>query len=149
MRLSWYAGILAAIAWSMTAGAAPTCANPVGDWTNELSSTLSIAAVDSQTGQLSGSYSSPSGTSGQKFAIVGWLNTATPVPGKDNATIIAFTVRWGPYGTITSWTGICNVRDNLLYAQWLLGDANADFAWKHINTGLDTFMPSSSPSSRP
>jgi hypothetical protein len=115
----------------------------VGDWVNQLGSTLSITAVDPQSGQITGMYASPSGTGGQKFPLIGWVNTAPPAPNKDNAVIISFSVRWGAYHTVTSWTGVCRATSSgdTLNALWHLGDPVADFEWKHVVSGQDTFHP--------
>ena len=86
---------------------------------------------------------SPSGTSGESFPVVGWLNALQPNSAGDNATIIALSVRWGKYGSVTSWTGICKAASNgpVLNAQWLLGRSNSSFEWDHVLTGSDIFKP--------
>jgi hypothetical protein len=133
-------GAIAAPAWA----AQPTCANPVGAWGNQLKSTLVIDSVDQTTGAIKGTYESPSGTSaGQKFSVTGWTNKAPAVNGQDNVTLLSFSVRWGSYGSITSWSGICREENRVpvLNALWHLAQSNAQFSWGHVLTGNDVFTP--------
>ncbi len=138
---------LALLAFSTPASAAsaPTCANPIGAWTNHLSqpSTLTIKSVDSSTGEIVGTYRSPSGTGGQDYPLIGWMNQATAGSGKDSAVILSFSVRWGSYGSVTSWTGVCRTTNSqsVLSAMWFLGRAVTDFEWDHVLSGQDTFDP--------
>ena len=64
-------GMMPAPAWAGT----PSCASLVGSWGNQLGSTMNIQSVDPVTGAITGTYRSPSGTSGQQFPLVGWTNT--------------------------------------------------------------------------
>jgi hypothetical protein len=104
---------------------------------------LTITAVDAQTGQISGTYQSPSGTSGQKFPLTGWLTKAPPVANKDNAVVISFAVNWGSYHTVTSWSGICRTTGGIdtLVALWHLADPVAGYEWSHVLSGQDIFSP--------
>ncbi len=43
----------------------------VGEWVNELGSTLKITNIDSSSGRISGIYKSSSGTSGKSFPLIG------------------------------------------------------------------------------
>ena len=135
--------LLAAAAIATNARAAGNCSNLVGDWKNELGSTLSVTSVNAATGAIAGTYSSPSGTSGQKFALVGWTNSAAAQPGKDNATAVAFSVRWGNYGSITSWTGTCKEVNGVatIHTLWHLAASLSNFSWDHINSNTDVFTP--------
>ena len=123
--------------------ATPTCKNPLGDWKNQLNSTLSIDNYDAGTGHISGNYISPSGGGTSKFPLVGWLNSLAPQGNKNNATIISFSVRWGSIGSVTSWTGTCVEAGGSarLTTLWQLGRPNSDFAWDHVLTGSDAFTP--------
>jgi hypothetical protein len=113
-------------------------------WKNALGSTMEITQVDIASGQIRGTYRSPSGTGGQGFPLIGWINHAAPVPGKDNVVVISFSVRWGQYGSVTAWNGFYKLIDNkpTIVGQWLLVRSNSDFVWDHTLTGLDTFHPS-------
>jgi hypothetical protein len=118
----------------------PTVAKKLeGEWHNQLKSTLIIKSVDPQTGAITGSYRSPSGTTGNPFPLVGWVNVVEPAEKKDNVVIVSFSVRWGTYGSITAWNGY--FRDNKIVGQWLLTRSNSDFPWDHILTGQDQFEP--------
>lgn len=120
------------------------CNNLVGTWKNELNSTLTIESVDATTGAITGKYTSPSGTGGQDFPLVGWVNeAAASTTHPHNVKVISFAVRWGSYGSITSWTGYCLTENSVptLYMQWHLVRANSDFKWDHIITNHDRFQP--------
>jgi hypothetical protein len=123
--------------------ATPSCENLNGEWVNQLGSTLSIEKVDSSTGSISGTYQSPSGTAGQKHPLVGWLNKSNPVQGKDNITVVSFSVNWGTYGSVTSWSGTCSSTSEkpTIKTIWNLVRSNSDFSWDHILTNSDTFTP--------
>ena len=122
-----------------------TCDNPVGAWRNHLTrpSTLTIKSADTNSGRISGTYSSPLGTGGQDYPLVGWMNRAVAVTGKDGAVILSFSVRWGSYGSVTSWTGVCRTTNNqsVLSAMWFLGRSVTDFEWDHVLSGQDIFDP--------
>ena len=112
-----------------------------GSWRNELNSTLTIDSIDDQTGAITGHYSSPSGTSGQDFPLVGWVNTKATDPNHpDNVVVISFSVRWGAVGSITAWNGVFREGGNLITGQWILARPNSDFAWDHLLTGQDRFQ---------
>lgn len=136
--------VLAAVLVSTACQAAkPTCQNPIGDWKNQLNSTLSVNKYDTATGQISGAYISPSGGGTSKFPLIGWINVLAPQANKHNAVIMSFSVRWGAYGSVTSWTGTCiDVGGSArLTTLWQLGRANSDFEWDHVLAGTDTFSP--------
>jgi hypothetical protein len=116
----------------------------IGDWKNQLGSTLKIMSIDANTGQLTGKYKSPSGTSGDEFSAIGWINTATPVTGGNNVVVVSFSVRWANatvnYGSVTAWNGYYAAGSNpKIVGQWLLSRANSSFEWDHILAGQDTF----------
>lgn len=128
---------------SGSALASANCTNPVGVWTNQLGSTLKIAGWNPQTGQLEGTYTSPSGTAGDAVALVGWTNSSSAGAG-NNVLAIAFSVQWGSYGSITSWTGTCQKGSNgtaSITTIWNLVRATSPYSWDHIITNTDTFTP--------
>jgi hypothetical protein len=134
----------ASVAATVPAMASPTCANPVGEWTNQLKSTLNIKTVDSSTGAVAGTYISPSGTSGGEYPLVGWVNKLAPESGKDNAIIISFMVNWGSViGTVTTWMGVCrmNGTSSTMAALWHLGSPVTKYEWSHVLAGQDIFSP--------
>ncbi len=143
------AATAAAIASFSCIAAPPTCSNPVGDWQNQIKpkpSTLTISSVDWKTGTLSGSYLSPSGTSGQGVPLVGWVNkAASPPSNMDVGIAMAFSVQWGAYETITSWTGYCRndpeTGTPTIVTMWHLAMPVASFEWGHILAGSDRFTP--------
>lgn len=117
-----------------------------GNWVNQQASTLSIDSIDSATGQITGTYISPSGTTGESYSITGWVNVL-PLPSTHdaqvhNAVSITFSVQWGEYGSVTAWTGIYDYRsdDPTIHTNWHLVRSNAPFDWAHILTGADVFQ---------
>lgn len=114
----------------------------LGYWKNQEGSTLEIESVNNETGEIVGYYVSPSGTLGEKFPLTGWVNYLPPTTeNEDNVICISFMVRWGKYGSITSWTGSFrkeNEKASIL-TLWHLVRANSNFSWSHINSGTDIF----------
>ena len=110
----------------------------IGTWTNQLASSLVIDGIDANTGSISGSYISPSGTSGIKFPLIGWVNTSpADADQPDHVVIVSFSVRWGAIGSVTSWNGY--YRANAIVGQWLLASPNSKFSWDHTLVGQDSF----------
>jgi Avidin family len=118
----------------------PSCTNFVGFWTNQLGSTMAISKVDSTSGLVTGCYCSPSGTTGTWFPLTGWVNSLAPNPPQNNVVVISWTVRWGSYGSITSWSGTCG-SSGTINAPWYLVRPNSSFAWDHRLADTDTFSP--------
>ena len=134
--------IMALITASGYAQTDPTCQNMVGSWDNQLGSTLEITQIDNTSGRIVGTYRSPSGTSGQTFDLIGWVNSQPP-SGGHNVPVISFSVQWGQYGSITAWTGYCEILNDVptITTLWHLVRSNSDFSWDHIITNSDTFTP--------
>ena len=120
--------------------AKPNCTNLKGEWANELGSTLNITSIDS-SGKLSGTYTSPSGTAGAAAPMIGWTNTLPPKG--NNVTVVSFSVNWGKYGSVTSWSGTCSTANNksTISTIWNLVRSNSSYSWDHILTNTDTFNP--------
>ncbi len=128
----------------------PTCQQLKGEWINELGSKLNITSVDRKSGQLSGTYTSPSGTSGNSVAMIGWMN-AKPSPAKttkesptlSRMVVVSFSVNWGEYGSVTSWSGVCGVKEGVptIKTIWNLARTVDSYDWDHIITNSDTFIP--------
>ncbi|AVS60822.1 autotransporter [Paracidovorax avenae] len=145
MHLCRYAACLALLGGCASmAQSTPTCTSPVGDWKNQLGSTLSITAV-SPSGQISGTYTSPSGTTGLAYPLTGWVNNPAPSsPAPSNLPAFAFSVQWGSsYGSITSWTGTCDVSGGVptITTLWNLVRTGSQYSWDHILTNSDVFVP--------
>ncbi|ATY34684.1 avidin/streptavidin family protein [Sphingomonas psychrotolerans] len=123
------------------AWAAGSCTNLVGRWSNELQSTMTITSVDAATGRIEGTYSSPSGTAGETFNLIGWLNTTAPDPTKDVVPVLTFTVRWTPYGSATAWAGTCRevAGRSVIRTVWHLARPKTAFPFEHVLVGADTF----------
>lgn len=121
----------------------PTCSDMSGTWVNQLGSTMDITYVDPATNMISGTYISPSGTSGNEYPLTGWVNSLPPLPNGNNAHVISFSVRWGDHGSITAWTGTCtNVKNTpTISTIWNLVRSNSQFVWDHIYTNSDIFTP--------
>jgi hypothetical protein len=108
---------------------------------------LFIKEIDSDTGMVSGSFCSPSGTTGQEFPLIGWINTQTPKDGKDNVVVVSFSVRWGKIGSVTAWNGYYALEEGkaTIVGQWFLSRPNADLRWEHIVVGQDRFTKPTDP----
>lgn len=122
--------------------AKPSCEKLEGEWKNDLGSTLKIKSVGSD-GKLSGTYTSPSGTSGSAAPMIGWANSAPPATGGNNIKVVSFSVNWGSYGSVTSWSGACSVKNGTptISTIWNLVRSNSSHEWDHILTNTDTFTP--------
>jgi hypothetical protein len=114
-----------------------------GTWKNQLGSTLTISNIDASSGQISGSYRSPSGAgSNTEYPLLGWVNTIQPGTSHTNhVVVVSFSVRWGQIGTVTAWNGSYTINDNppVIIGQWLLSRPNSDYGWDHVLTGQDQF----------
>ena len=119
----------------------PACGELVGQWINQSNSRLTIAEV-LPSGQLKGTFVSPSGAGESSFPLIGWVNRGQPGPGS-NVTVVSFAVRWEALGSITSWTGICyrNGSTPTLKTLWHLARPNSEYLWDHVLTGSDVFTP--------
>ncbi|KTF39451.1 avidin/streptavidin family protein [Xanthomonas translucens] len=144
MHMRRYAACVALLAGCVSlAQAAPTCSNPVGDWGNQLGSTLRITAVQ-PSGQLSGTYTSPSGTTGSAYPLIGWFTN--PVAGStasSNLPAITFSVQWGSYGSMTAWVGTCDPSSGVptITTVWHLARTSSQYSWDHLLTNSDVFVP--------
>lgn len=123
---------------SLTYGYSQTIRNLVGTWHNELNSTLKITSINATTYQIAGSYTL---SNGKQFALIGWANDLPPA--NDHVIAVAFSVRFGSYGSITSWTGTFTKKNGVLTIStlWHLVSPNADQPWGHILTNCDVFTP--------
>ena len=112
----------------------PTCENPVGRWVNEHTSMLIIDNYDSITGELRGKYRSDTGTDGDDYPLLGWVNSKISEENKDNKVVLTFTVRWGNIGSITAWTGTCSVQNKVpkIRTIWNLARPSTEYEWDHI-----------------
>lgn len=114
----------------------------LGAWQNQLGSTLVLTEVDDETGFIKGHYTSPVGTDGEAYPLVGWINSKPPEDGKHQVkVVITFSVRWGEYGSVTSWAGTYEERDGIptITTMWLLARPTADASYSHIMNGSDVF----------
>lgn len=136
-------GVFMAALAAQASATQPSCNNMIGAWVNELGSTMDIASIDSSTKMIKGTYSSPSGSSGQQFPLVGWVNHLPAAPNGNNAHVVSFSVQWRQFGSITSWTGTCTNKNNTptIKTIWNLVRSNSQFDWDHIITNSDTFTP--------
>jgi hypothetical protein len=115
-----------------------TISDLYGFWHNDLNSTLRITYVNVSSGQITGTCTLESG---KTFPLTGWVNDLPPA--KDHVIAVAFSVRFGPYGTITSWTGYLfkDKKTALLkiHTIWNLVTPNSDSAFDHIVSNSDVF----------
>lgn len=123
-------------------GYGQTVSDLIGTWHNPLGSTLKITSVNASTSQMSGTYTL---NSGKQFPLVGWVNDLPPA--NDHVLALAFSVRFGSYGTITSWTGYLKKESTGLKITtlWHYVMPNSDLPWDHIVTNCDVFTPGPAP----
>ncbi|QRN42883.1 autotransporter [Xanthomonas oryzae pv. oryzae] len=118
---------------------------------NQLGSTLTITAVQ-PSGQLSGTYISPSGTTGSVYPLVGWFcQSGCWVDGiEQTARHHFFSVHWGNYGSMTAWTGTCDASGGVptITTVWHLVRTASQYAWDHMLTNSDVFRPQMTESCR-
>ena len=128
----------ACVSASSVAHAQPDCSNLVGNWINLSSSTIFIKRVDEKDGSITGTYTL---ISGEEHALVGWVNKAAG-NAASTVPVIAFSVRWGAIGSITSWTGYCVSGETpRLTTLWQVAQSASQYEWNHIVTNSDIFTP--------
>ena len=110
----------------------------IGIWHNELGSTLKITSINPTTNQMTGTYTL---SSGNQFPILGWANNLPPA--NNHVLSLAFSVRFGSFGSITSWTGYLSKKNGVwtISTIWNLTRPNSDQPWDHIITNCDVFTP--------
>jgi hypothetical protein len=133
-------GTMASRAWA----ANPSCGSLVGMWHNQLGSTMDVKSVDATTGQLTGTYRSPSGGGATDFPLTGWTNSSAASGSGDHVdAIVGWAVRWGSFGSVTAWNGTCREENGTptITTLWHLARPNSGFTWDHVLAGSDTFVP--------
>jgi len=111
--------------------------NVSGKWINELGSMLVIDSIRADH-TIQGRYLSSSGVDGKIFPLFGFINKI------ESGNIgISFTVHWGEYGSITSWTGYLssNDADPYIKTMWHLVRPQEENEWERIITNSSTFRP--------
>lgn len=110
---------------------AQDCGQPYGKWENDNGSILEIIERNEQ-GQIRGIYRSHEGTEGQGFDVIGWWP-------EGDTLAVSFSVYWAPYGTLTSWTGMC--RDRTMEVLWHHVDPEPRFDFQQWSTQRSVFRP--------
>lgn len=113
----------------------------IGSWKNQLGSTLHIETVNDSTGLVTGYYTSPEGTSGERCNMQGWINSSSTRDGQHQVTPITFSVRWGEYGSVTAWSGYYELRNGepAIFTVWHLVRSSVEFSYEHVIAGSDIF----------
>ena len=121
----------------------PTCSDMTGAWINQINSTLEIKAIDPHTGKITGDFTPAEGKNGEVFEVTGWVNYTPSGKQKDSVHPIAFSVNWGEYGSIASWSGYCYLNEDAPAIQtvWNLTRANSKYRWDHMTVNSDIFRP--------
>lgn len=114
--------------------------NILGTWYNQRGSILDILKISSN-GLVEGYYLSPVGTNGEKFPLNGVINCPPPLSKRNHDIVISFTVKWGKYGSITSWVGFFEKTDEVIYinTKWHLATALKFTSENSISTSTDIF----------
>lgn len=120
-----------------TAGAPVPTVNFNGKWRNELNSEMNLT-VDVQ-GNVTGKYKTGVGTPAptEEFNLVGFAS----------GDLLSFTVNFGAYGSLTSWSGQHTVENKteVIKTMWLLArnvkdpDEPANL-WGAVLVGYDNFQ---------
>ncbi len=131
-------------AWGAEA-AGPNCDNLVGVWHNQINSTMKITSVDANTGLITGTYHSATLNSPQEYLVTGWVNSAAPAEGMDNAKVVSFAVRFSNVGSISAWTGTCRKDKKTgvptISTVFNLIRSNSKQEYDHIATNGEVFLP--------
>jgi hypothetical protein len=107
-----------------------------GLWVNEAGSAVEITVYE--TGELRGYYQTELGDpdAATRFALIGWTQ----------GDILAFSVRFDGFGSITSWSGQLSedqdgpfIRTLWHYTKDIPDAEEAEDLWKTINAGAATF----------
>ncbi len=116
-------------------GEALSTTDILGDWTNEIGSTMTIGSLS--RGAINGSYESDDGQGGRvKGQLVGLVAGET----------IGWTVSWQPaVDSTTSWTGKFLYEKSrkrvVIYTLWYLSSGSATLPlWESFAAGQDTFF---------
>ncbi len=128
--------------WNVAGVAQEDCFEALkGKWKNPNNSILSIEQIDCETGQIEGAFISGLGTEGNTYRLVGFANTAPAKEGQHHVIVLSFSVQWGKYGSITSWTGYLEEEDGKEQIRTLfhLVRPNTDFKFEHIISNADLF----------
>lgn len=109
----------------------------IGTWKNELGSTMVIEGIESD--RIKGSYKTKVGQPGdeEQFELIGFTS----------GDLITFTVNFGKYGSLTSWTGQLTLEDRKakIKTLWHLAvdindEEEPDKMWSAIWSGADNFF---------
>ena len=110
---------------------AQDCLQPFGKWVNDNGSVLEVSERNDRA-QILGNYRSHEGTEGQGFEVLGWWPVGDTVA-------VSFSVYWSPYGTLTSWTGMC--KEGQLEVLWHHVDPKPRFDFQQWSTQRSIFLP--------
>ena len=114
---------------------AQSCDSLIGRWINQDSSILHI---DLETnGMIKGHYQSNASNDSMRYPLHGLVNRSEDLP------TVSFTVSWGDYGSITSWTGYCQEEENkpTITTMWHLVRPYVEQDWERMLTNKSTFRP--------
>ncbi len=136
--------LLVLLAIMLPNAALASCDQLAGDWVNERGSRIHLENADSKTGHFHGKFLSEAAIKdGGQFPLAGWVNTAAATEARPHMVqSVAFIVRWGATGSITSWTGYCRRSgDNTeIITLWHLVRSNSENDFDHVHAGSDVFV---------
>lgn len=116
------------------------CNNLKGTWVNQFGATLNIDSV-SQNGEVAGIYL----YKGIEHPLNGWASTreSGSVNNTHSSTVISFSAHYETYGNLESWSGTCQVVEDVptIKALWHLMKAETSASYDHIISGSDSFTP--------
>lgn len=138
----WFALLLVILVAATPAAAAPDCGDLQGRWKSELGSTLVVKKLN-KDGYLSGYFVSPVENGAEQFKAFGWVNKTSATSSLHYMPAVTFSVSWGEYGSVSSWSGGCIVKDDIptLVMMMHLSLVNAQYQWDHLISNSDRFVP--------
>jgi hypothetical protein len=115
------------------------CSDIIGDWVNQSGSILRIDSV-AGNGLITGRYYSATGVDGKGFALTGWFNYAD----SGKKPLIGFSVSWGEFHSLTSWTGYCAMHEEqgpVIRTMWYYVNTDREFDWQYLTANSSDFRP--------
>lgn len=112
-----------------------------GEWTNEISSSLTIKEV-SADGSFKGVYKTVVGkTDGKEYGVVGFFSENAQCP---NSILVSFIVNWNDVHALTTWNGYLKVdgTEKTISTTWLHTKSTKEVRfWDGLTTGSNVFVP--------
>lgn len=118
---------------------AKNCDDLSGVWVSESGSKIVFSNSDGIT--LNGVYSLSPDVDPTPYPLVGYKNVKKAKPKFDNTVALSFVVHWGKLGSLSSWTGVCRVKNNVPSLETVVHQVRpvTRQANEHIHTSFQTY----------